>query len=226
MLATDTPDMAARGDVGSGGGPAMSLYSFHGRGTLTAPSRIRRLSSCSSETAAQEKIPLQRSAHIGALTDSSYVQFVNAGVASIDLGFPARYTHSSLEVCDLADLERLARLVGRRPSGGSTAGSASIATISRNEALSRRRYRHLRIEGRAGRRHGPHRRLRRQAAQDDRARAGLGRASPARRLVGRFHFHQSQAPRRQPCRPPSPSAPWQRAPSGLACCRSMPTASR
>ena len=34
MLATDTPDMAARGDVRLGGGPAMSLYSFHGRGTL------------------------------------------------------------------------------------------------------------------------------------------------------------------------------------------------
>ena len=34
ILATDTPDMTARGDVRLGGGPAMSLYSFHGRGTL------------------------------------------------------------------------------------------------------------------------------------------------------------------------------------------------
>ena len=34
LLATDTPDMASRGDVGLGGGPAMSLLSFHGRGTL------------------------------------------------------------------------------------------------------------------------------------------------------------------------------------------------
>ena len=34
MLATDTPDMQARGDVALGLGPAMSLYSFHGRGTL------------------------------------------------------------------------------------------------------------------------------------------------------------------------------------------------
>ena len=34
MLATDTPDMADRGDVALGGGPAMSIYSFHGRGTL------------------------------------------------------------------------------------------------------------------------------------------------------------------------------------------------
>jgi hypothetical protein len=34
VLATDTPDMATRGDIRLSGGPAMSLYSFHGRGTL------------------------------------------------------------------------------------------------------------------------------------------------------------------------------------------------
>ena len=34
ILATDTPDMTTRGDVTLGGGPGMSLYSFHGRGTL------------------------------------------------------------------------------------------------------------------------------------------------------------------------------------------------
>ncbi len=34
MLATDTPDMADRGEMRLGGGPGMSLYSFHGRGTL------------------------------------------------------------------------------------------------------------------------------------------------------------------------------------------------
>src|SRR4029079_18345750 len=34
ILATDTPDMTTRGDVRLGGGRAMSLYSFHGRGTL------------------------------------------------------------------------------------------------------------------------------------------------------------------------------------------------
>ena len=33
------------------------------------------------------------------------------GIAAIDVGFPARYTHSSLEVCDLGDLEQLTRLL-------------------------------------------------------------------------------------------------------------------
>jgi putative aminopeptidase FrvX len=111
MLATDTPDMAARGDVRLGGGPTMSLYSFHGRGTLNGTIPHPALVALFSEAAGLEQIPLQRSAHTGLLTDSSYVQLVNNGVASIDLGFPARYTHSSLEVCDVSDLVGLVRLL-------------------------------------------------------------------------------------------------------------------
>jgi putative aminopeptidase len=111
ILATDTPDMAARGDVRLGGGPAMSLYSFHGRGTLNGTIPHPALVDLFTDTARDEGLALQRSAHIGALTDSSYVQLVNAGVAAIDLGYPTRYTHSSLEVCDLADLEGLIQLL-------------------------------------------------------------------------------------------------------------------
>ncbi|WP_046867948.1 M42 family metallopeptidase [Microvirga massiliensis] len=111
ILATDTPDMAARGDVRLGGGPAMGLYSFHGRGTLNGTIPHPALVNLFTDTAREEGLALQRSAHIGALTDSSYVQLVNAGVASIDLGYPTRYTHSSLEVCDLADLEGLTQLL-------------------------------------------------------------------------------------------------------------------
>ena len=111
ILATDTPDMAGRGDVRLGGGPAMSMYSFHGRGTLNGTIPHPALVALFDQAAEAEKLPLQRSAHIGALTDSSYVQLVGEGVASIDVGFPARYTHSSLEVCDLGDLEGLTRLL-------------------------------------------------------------------------------------------------------------------
>lgn len=111
VLATDTPDMAARGDVALGGGPAMSLYSFHGRGTLNGTIPHPALVHLVAATAAADGIPLQRSAHVGVLTDSSYVQLVGAGVAAIDLGFPTRYTHSSFEVCDLADLAWLTELV-------------------------------------------------------------------------------------------------------------------
>jgi putative aminopeptidase FrvX len=64
------------------------------------------------ETAAQrEGIPLQRSAQVGVLTDLSYVQLVGEGVASIDMGFPMRYSHSAREVCDLGDLASLTKLL-------------------------------------------------------------------------------------------------------------------
>ncbi len=112
ILATDTPDMANRGDVTLGGGPAISLYSFHGRGTLNGviphPALVRAVEA----TAEAAQIPLQRSAHTGALTDLSYVQFLgDRGVACLDVGFPCRYTHSALEVVDTADLDALADLL-------------------------------------------------------------------------------------------------------------------
>jgi putative aminopeptidase FrvX len=111
ILATDTPDLTSRGDVRLGGGPGMSLYSFHGRGTLNGTIPHPALVRLFADTAGREGLSLQRSAHVGALTDSSYVQLVGAGVAAIDLGFPCRYTHSSLEVCDLADLVGLTELL-------------------------------------------------------------------------------------------------------------------
>jgi putative aminopeptidase FrvX len=111
ILATDTPDMSARGEVRLGGGPAISLYSFHGRGTLNGTIPHPAMVALFSEAARAEGIALQRSAHVGALTDSSYVQLVGEGVAAIDVGFPCRYTHSSLEVCDLDDLAGLTRLI-------------------------------------------------------------------------------------------------------------------
>jgi len=111
MLASDTPDMANRGDMALGGGPGMSLYSFHGRGTLNGviphPAMVRLFE----DTAAAEAVALQRSAQTGILTDLSYVQLAGDGAASIDIGFPMRYSHSALEMCDPGDLEELTRLI-------------------------------------------------------------------------------------------------------------------
>lgn len=112
LLACDTPDMAARGEVTLGGGPGISTYSFHGRGTLNGviphPALVRLME----DAAAQAGLPLQRSAHTGALTDLSYVQFLGPeGVACLDVGFPMRYSHSALEVVDPADLSGLVSLL-------------------------------------------------------------------------------------------------------------------
>ena len=111
MLATDTPDLADRGEMVLGGGPGISLYSFHGRGTLNGviphPAMVRLIE----DTAEAASIPLQRSAQTGVLTDLSYVQHVGEGVACIDMGFPMRYSHSPREVVDLRDLAMLRDLL-------------------------------------------------------------------------------------------------------------------
>ncbi len=111
MLATDTPDMVGLGEMLLGQGPGISLYSFHGRGTLNGviphPAMVRLFET----TAGEIGMPLQRSAQIGVLTDLSYVQPVGEGVASIDVGFPMRYSHSSHEIIDLRDLDALGELL-------------------------------------------------------------------------------------------------------------------
>ena len=111
LLTGDTPDMTDVTDVKLGGGPGISLYSFHGRGTLNGTIPHPALPRLFEEAAAAANLPLQRSAQTGVLTETSYVQLVGNGVACIDVGFPCRYTHSSLEVCDLNDLTALADLL-------------------------------------------------------------------------------------------------------------------
>ena len=117
MVASDTPDLRDRSDLALGAGPVIGMYSFHGRGTLNGtlphPSLVRHFR----RVARERSIPLQRSAHLGSLTDSSYVQLVDAGIPSIDLGFPVRYTHTPIETCDLADLEGLVSLLAAGIAG-------------------------------------------------------------------------------------------------------------
>jgi putative aminopeptidase FrvX len=76
MVASDTPDLKDRSDLRLGGGPALSLYSFHGRGTLNGTIPHPALARLVKATAAAHGIPLQRSATVGCLTDSAYVQLV------------------------------------------------------------------------------------------------------------------------------------------------------
>lgn len=112
MLATDTPEVADRSDVGLGGGPVMSLFSFHGRGTLNGVIPHPALVALVESAATTADVPLQRSAHSGLLTDLSYVQFMGEqGVACLDLGVPVRYSHSALEVVDPADIDGLVSLL-------------------------------------------------------------------------------------------------------------------
>ncbi|MFK7745336.1 MAG: M42 family metallopeptidase [Roseobacter sp.] len=129
MLASDTPDMETTGEMVLGGGPGMSLYSFHGRGTLNGVIPHPALVDLFTRSAKDTGIALQRSAQVGVLTDLSYVQLVGAGVAAVDLGFPMRYSHSAREVCDLNDLVQLTELL-----------VAGLARITPDFSLERDRY--------------------------------------------------------------------------------------
>ena len=107
MLATDTPETHDYGEMELGKGPGMSLFSFHGRGTLNGVIPHPSLVDLMEQSADLKNIKLQRSAQVGVLTDLSYIQQLGNGVASIDMGFPMRNSHSSLEICNINDLVSL-----------------------------------------------------------------------------------------------------------------------
>lgn len=110
-LASDTHDLRNRFDDQLGNGPCVQLYSFHGRGTLNGTLPHQPLFALCKQCAAEENLPLQRFAALGIVTDAAYLQLEQDGVACLEMGFPARYTHTPIEVCDVKDLERLALLV-------------------------------------------------------------------------------------------------------------------
>lgn len=113
VLSGDTPDLRGRYATAVGQGPAVMLYNFHGRGTLNGTIPHAGLVERAEQAADQAGIKLQRFAGIGILTDSAYVQLEGVGIAAMELGFPARYTHTPSEVCDPEDIEQLACLLGR-----------------------------------------------------------------------------------------------------------------
>ena len=84
-----------------GEGPAIRAQDQSGLTSLAEVERVRNL-------AAEHGIPLQVGVTAGG-NDGS--KFVPAGAANIPLSFPLRYSHTSAEVADLADIEALLDLV-------------------------------------------------------------------------------------------------------------------
>jgi putative aminopeptidase FrvX len=129
MVASDTPDLMQRGELQLGGGPALGMYSFHGRGTLNGTLPHPALLNHLTQVGKDAGLTLQRSAHTGCLTDSSYVQLVGEGIPSMDVGFATRYTHMPNEVCDLRDLDGLVVLL-----------EAALRAMPAGFSFERRRY--------------------------------------------------------------------------------------
>lgn len=111
ILAGDTPDLADKYQNAVGKGPTINLYNFHGRGTLNGMIPNENLVNLAEEISEANDIPHQRFASLGIITESAYVQMECNGIACLDLGFPARYTHSPIEVVSLKDITNLGLLV-------------------------------------------------------------------------------------------------------------------
>ena len=106
-MSGDTPDLKHLTDLTMGEGPTMNLYTFHGRGTLNGLIPHPALVGSLAAAAERADVTLHRNVTFGGLTDASYVQLVGDGIACIDVGFPARYTHTPAETCDLRDMAGL-----------------------------------------------------------------------------------------------------------------------
>ncbi len=110
-LPGDTPDLMSRYDLGLGEGPTVTLYNFHGRGTLNGNIAHQGLYRHALACAEASGINLQEFASLGLLTDSAYVQLEHNYIGCLDIGFPVRYTHSPVETCDIADIKELIHLL-------------------------------------------------------------------------------------------------------------------
>lgn len=124
--AADSPDLRGHGEVRLGGGPVVETFTFHGRGSLAGLIPNPRLVRFIGRVAEAADIPLQYAVFRGGLTDASYLHLAGRGVPALDLGFPARYTHSAAETACLSDLLQLVDLL-----------HAALAQLERLPALER-----------------------------------------------------------------------------------------
>ena len=111
VMCGDTPDLSAKYDTALGAGAAVGMYNFHGRGTLNGCIGHFGLYRHALKTAEDKGIALQEFASLGMLTDTAYVQMESLYVGCLDMGFPARYTHTPSESADLKDVAAMADLV-------------------------------------------------------------------------------------------------------------------
>jgi putative aminopeptidase FrvX len=110
-VSCDTPDLKQVSDVHFGGGPVISHYTFHGRGTLNGLIPNPKLRAFLTDTAKAMSLPIQHSVFLGGLGDTSYLAVLREGIPCVDVAFPTRFTQSPIEVGSTPDMEGLIRLL-------------------------------------------------------------------------------------------------------------------
>ncbi len=111
--AGDTPDQKGSNNVKLGDGVGLTLFNFHGKGTLNGCIAHSGMLLLMKNSAEKTGINIQRSAGRGALSDTAYIQLEGKGIPCLDMGTPDRYSHSPMEVLDLNDLEKTGKLVSQ-----------------------------------------------------------------------------------------------------------------
>ena len=111
--AGDTPDLKGTTNVVMEGGPAVTLFNFHGKGTLNGCVAHKGMYELMKRAAADSGLSLQRSAGRGALSDTAYLQLEDMGIPCLDMGCPDRYSHSPYECLSLADHANTGKLLHR-----------------------------------------------------------------------------------------------------------------
>jgi putative aminopeptidase FrvX len=111
MLAFDTPDLVPYCPVALGCGPVLATYTFHGKGEAIGVVQKPHIVDFIAQLAQQNAVNLQLGVYQGFVTEGSFSQLEGKGAISLEIGFPLRYAHSSIEVCNLSDLEGLVKLL-------------------------------------------------------------------------------------------------------------------
>ena len=109
--AGDTPDQKGMNNVVLGGGPGVTLFNFHGKGTLNGNVAHKGMFELLKRSAKEQGISIQRHAGRGALSDTAYIQLEGEGIPCLDMGCPDRYSHSMLECLSLTDHQQTGQLL-------------------------------------------------------------------------------------------------------------------
>jgi putative aminopeptidase FrvX len=113
-IAPDTPIDDPVHPVKMGGGPAIKMMDFHGRGTLGGMFSSPKLRRFIEDQAQKIKVPLQREVIIGVITDPAFQLYLGElGQVIAGFSIPHRYSHSSISACHERDIAQSIELLDK-----------------------------------------------------------------------------------------------------------------
>jgi len=117
-VAPDTPTDKPIHPVRLGGGPAIKMMDFHGRGTLGGMFSSPKLRRYIESNAGDLDIPLQREVIVGVITDPAFQLYLGEkGQVIAGISIPQRYTHASISACHEKDIAQTIDLLGAAAQG-------------------------------------------------------------------------------------------------------------